>query len=180
MSRIIEAWEALQREALSRDYDEQQFAAFQIGLIMERHNPRVQQDDEVYEENLPRELQRLNLSDDRLRQAVDFLVAMVRSNQQTADTFLYALSRVRAELLLAPLLELMATDGASWSPDAAYHAAGALEQCLRTDMRGMSEKLQQNSPIERLNDWQNSADELLAERARKALLLVQKTLQAGG
>lgn len=177
MSRLLEAWEALQRQATSRDYDEQQYAAFQIGLVMERHNPDLDQSPDVYEENLSRDLMRLRLDDDRQRAAIDFLVAMVRSNAQTADTFLYALSRVRADLLLEPLIGLIDERGQGWQGNAAYEAISALTRCLRTLNNVTTARKINDALRSYIEDQADSDDELLSERAGNLLLRIDRLLE---
>lgn len=177
MSRLLEAWEALQRQATSRDYDEQQYAAFQIGLVLERHNPDLDQSPDVYEENLSRELMRLRLDDDRQRAAIDFLVAMVRSNAQTADTFLYALSRVRADLLLDPLIALIDDRGKNWDDSAAYEAISALTRCLRTLNDVATARKINNGLRTYIDEQADSEDELLSERADNLLQRIDRLLE---
>ena len=107
MSRIMEAWEQVLREAVSSDYDEQQFALLQIGMVLQRHNPHLTMDSDAEEETLSRELLRLTLNHERQTDTVKYLTTLVQNKPKDADTFLYALSNAQPKILVEPLLELL-------------------------------------------------------------------------
>ncbi|MEL6310289.1 MAG: hypothetical protein AAFQ52_19275 [Chloroflexota bacterium] len=74
-SRVMEAWEDVLKEAVSSDFDEQQFALVRIGMVLQRHNPRVQMPSDAPEDMLSRELIRLTLNERRQADAVEYLTA---------------------------------------------------------------------------------------------------------
>lgn len=164
MSRIIEAWESLLKEATSRDYDTQQGAVFQISLVLERHNGGTLPD-ELYEENLSRELLRLTLDEKRQMEAIGFLLAMVRANDSEAETFLYALGKAKLELVVAPLLDVIAERGARWEDEAAYQAVSILLACAKGNNEATRQTLITRAPFELLETWAERDDALLSEAA---------------
>lgn len=169
MSRMLEAWETLLREATSRDFDTQQGAVFQISLVLERHGGGALLPSELYEENLSRELLRLTLDDKRQREAIDFLAAMVRANDANAETFLYALSKAKPALAIAPLLALCHERGATWDDGAAHEAVKALLAFLKRGDAVVLAALREGAPLAQLEAWAEREDALLADTA--ALLL---------
>lgn len=176
MSRILEAWEELQREAMSTDYDEQQHAVFKIALILERHNNPKRISDELYEENLSRELLRLTLDDKRQRDAVNFLAAMVRANDANAESFLYAIGRSKPALYADVLLKLLRERGRKWTPEAGYEAVSALDACLRADLSDMKALLQAYDPSEVLDEWAETHDDDFGAYADRVLERVEALL----
>ncbi|XWX04640.1 hypothetical protein VZO05_03620 [Aggregatilineales bacterium SYSU G02658] len=176
MSRPIAAWEALIREATSADYDEMQDAMFRLSLVLERHNYPHRISEQLYEEYLSRDLLRLTLDERRQREVVDFLVAMTRARRADADTFLFALARVRPDLIAEPLLRLMRELGASWNDEAKMEALNALNAALKANPDGMVELLRAFDPSDLLDEWAQSDDQSLADEADLVLSKVEKLL----
>jgi hypothetical protein len=173
MSRVMDAWNAVLREAVSRDYDEQQFALFQIGLVLQRHNPHVQPESDVHEETLSRELLRLTLNHDRQRSVVKYLADSVVRYPEHAGSFLYAMGNAQPMILVAPLLELIQAQGTTWDASTAYQALLALHGCLRHGDAAVKEAIQDAELDNLLIRWANSSDELLSEKAQ----VIQQRLQ---
>jgi len=169
MSRVMQAWETLRRAATSRDYDEKQYAAFQIGLILERHYHANDDAPDLYEVHLSRELQRLTLDEARQRETLDYLVALVKADPQSADAFLHAMSRANPRLLAEPLLNLLAEHGRKLRPRSAYQAVLALNGVLRDPDAGITAALRAQSPQPLLATWAEDNDDALADRAAAAL-----------
>lgn len=169
MNRLLEAWETLLREATSRDFDTQQNAVFQISLVLERHSGGVPLPNELYEENLSRELLRLTLDDKRQLEAVDFLAAMVRANDATAESFLYALGKAKPALAIDVLLTLCHERGAAWDDGAAYEAVSALLTFFKRGEAVVVAALRDGAPLALLAAWAERDDALLASTAKLLL-----------
>jgi hypothetical protein len=176
MNRLVSAWEELLRQATSPDYDEFQDAMFRIALVLERHNYPNRSIGDIYEEYLSRDLLRLALDDRRQREAVDFLVAMVRARRADADTFLYALARVKPVLMVEPLLGLIHEWHDKWPLDACYEAACGLDMALKVGGDEVMTAFQAHDPSEILDGWADSADDSLAERAGLVLAKLDRLL----
>jgi hypothetical protein len=179
MNRLNAAWEALLREATSLDYDEMQDAMFRLSLVLERHNYPHRLAEQLYEEYLSRDLLRLTLDERRQREVVDFLVAMTRARRADADTFLFALARVRPDLMGEALLRLMRDLGENWNDDAKLEAINALNALLKANLPNIADLLRQNDPTALLDDWAQSAQEALASEADFVLSKIEKLLEGG-
>lgn len=164
-SRVMEAWNQILREAVAADYDTQQFALFQIGLVLQRHNPNINPDTDVTEETLSRELLRLTLNYERQAAAVEYLAALVEKQPENADSFLYAMSNARPPSLVEPLIEVLTTRGATLNDAAAFQALRALEACLRDGDSAVQQQLSQAALDAVLTHWSARDDDLVSEKA---------------
>jgi hypothetical protein len=169
MSRIMQAWEQVLRDAVASDYDDQQHALFQIGLVLQRHNPHIIPDSDVYEETLSRELMRLTLNHQRQRDAVDYLVTLVSNKPASADAFIYAMSNAQPLILAEPLIALITRKGATLSDDAAYQALMALEGILKYGAEAESEQVIESDIYTVIDDWADRDDALLGDKADNVL-----------
>jgi hypothetical protein len=165
MSRVMDAWNEVLREAVSGDYDDQQFALFQIGLILQRHNPYIQPESDVHEETLSRELLRLTLNHDRQSAAVEYLAELAQRQPENADSFLYAMSNAQPMILAEPLLDLMLSQGATWDDSTAYQALRALNGCLLHGDDDVLQQIQDPALNPLLEQWADSDDALLSAKA---------------
>lgn len=165
MSRVMQAWEQVLREAISPDLDEQEFALFQIGLVLYRHNPTVQQETDVEEETLSRELLRLSLNPQRQMDTVKYLTTLVRNHPKKADSFFYAMSNAQPSVLIEPLIEVIKERGAKLSKDAAYHSLLALDTVFKHGSDEDRAKIAEADLLDILDEWADSNDDLLAEKA---------------
>ena len=161
----MEAWEQVLREAIAQDYDEQQNALFQIGLVLQRHNPHVIPEGDVYEDSLSRELLRLTLNDSRQTDTVIYLAQLVRNHPKQADSFLFAMGNAQPKIVIEPLLQLLQDVGAKLKNDAAYQALMALDAALRDGGDDMTAALKAHDISDLLDKWADSKDELLADKA---------------
>lgn len=165
MSRIMEAWEQVLRDAISSDYDEQQYALLQIGMVLQRHNPNLTMDSDAEEETLSRELLRLSLNDERQADTVKYLVTLVEKKPKDADSFLYVLGNAKPKVLVEPLLQLLLDLGEKLKPDAAYQALNALAGVIKYSDDTVKQAFNQYDIIPLLDDWSESDDELVADKA---------------
>lgn len=178
MSRIMEAWENLLREAISKDYDDQQNAVFQIGLVLQRHNPYVVPESDIYEDSLSRELLRLTLNESRQTDTVIYLAQLVKNYPKQADSFLFALSNAQPKIVIEPLLALLQEVGAKLKHDAAYQALMALDAALRDGGEAVIPALKAHDISDLLNDWAESKDDLLADKADSVDTKIQKLISS--
>lgn len=165
MSRIMEAWEQTLRDAVSRDYDEQQFAIFQIGLILQRHNPHFKQESDAPEETLSRDLLRLTLDEDRQQNAVDYLGALIRKYPKQADSFLSAMANAQPKVLAEPLVLLLHEMGDKFKKEAIFQALMALSNVLKQDAESVKPVVQEHDISPLLDDWSEHDDSLIADKA---------------
>lgn len=165
MSRIMAAWEAVLREAIATDYDDQQNALFQIGLVLQRHNPHIKPESDVYEESLSRDLQRLALDENRQKDTVIYLAQLVKNHPKQADSFIFAMSNAQPKILIEPLLTLLQEVGAKLKTDAAYQALLALEGAIRDGGDTIASVLKAHDISGLLDTWADSSDDLLADKA---------------
>ena len=172
----MEAWENLLREAIAQDYDEQQNALFQIGLILQRHNPHIKPESDIYEDSLSRDLLRLTLDDKRQTDTVIYLAQLVKNHPQQADSFFFAMSNAQPKVLIEPLLTLLEEVGARLKPDAAYQALIALEGAIRDGGEAVIPALKAHDIADLLADWAESNDDLLAEKAESVDNRIEKLI----
>lgn len=173
----MQAWEAVLREAVSRDEDEREFALFQIGLVLQRHNTTFTIESDVHEETLSRELLRLALNPQRQKDAVEYLATLVRNHPKQADGYLFALSNAQPALVAAPLLALIAEMGARLNSKARYHAVMALEGVLRHADDAIKAALQTHDVTDILAEWEADKDELLASRTSRVLDMIDDVVK---
>lgn len=169
MNRVMQAWEEVLREAISSDFDEQQFALFQIGLILQRHNPNIPKESDVYEETLSRELLRLALDESRQRDTVIYLAILIEKRPQDAASLLYALSQAQVHLLAQPLLDTVLAQHKKFNKEAIYHALLALEIVLRGD-DGPAQIIKKSTRLHGLLlSWTEYDDDMIAGKAESLL-----------
>lgn len=170
MSKIMQAWDNLLRQAVDKDDDTRQYAAFQIALILERHYQPNQDAPTLYEEHLSRELQRLTLSVDRQRDAVQYLLQLATNNLSMADTYLYGVTLSNPELALPQLLDWVVAHGASLNDDAIYQVVDGLRRVKRLDDASLWQTVE-NTPVvmHLLHDWVTFEDETIVTRVQYLL-----------
>lgn len=179
MSRVMEAWEQVLREAISSDYDEQQFALFQIGFVLQRHNPYVTLDSDAEEETLSRELLRLTLNEQRQLDTVNYLVTLIHKRTAEADLFLYALGNAQPKILAQPLLELLVAVGNKLKPDAIYQALLAVDGILKHMDDVLIPFFDKHDIIPLLDDWSDLDDDLIAKKADSIAEKIEDLLNDG-
>lgn len=165
MSRVMAAWEQVLREAVSSDYDEQQFALLQIGLVLQRHNPHLMMDSDAEEEALSRELLRLTLNEQRQEDTVQYLITLVRNHPKNADIFLYSLTNAQSKILTEPLLQLLQDVGEKLNADAIFQSLTAVDNILKHSDENVIELLDKIDIIPLLDDWADGDDTIIANKA---------------
>lgn len=165
MSRVMEAWEQVLREAISNDHDEQQFALLQIGMVLQRHNPHISLEPDAEEEALSRELMRLSLNEARQSDAIQYLVTLVQNKPKHADTFLFALSNAQPKLLAQPLAELLLEVGKKLSTDAIFQSLMALDGVVKQADASIVAVLTEHDLVPLLDDWSEHGDSMIANKA---------------
>lgn len=170
MSRVMQAWENVLREAVSSDFDEQQFALLQIGMVLQRHNPQLTMESDAEEETLSRELLRLSLNEQRQSETVQYLITLVRNHPKQADIFLYALSYAQAQLLANPLLELLHQVGSKFNADAIFQALTALNRLYQQRTHAViAQALQTHDILPLLEIWADHPDDTIAHKANRLM-----------
>ena len=179
MSKVMEAWEQVLREAVSQDYDEQQFALLQIGFVLQRHNPQKQLDTDAIESTLSRDLLRLALDESRQRDAVIYLAALVSKHTKQADSFLFAMSNAQAKILLEPLLGLVKELGKKLKTDAIFQALLALDYAIKNAGDALLPALEKFDILPVLEAWAENKDDTVADKADILAAKIEKLLGKG-
>lgn len=179
MSRMIEAWEQVLRDAVSNDYDEQQFALFQIGLVLQRHNPLVKQESDAPEETLSRDLLRLTLNEERQRNALEYLGALIRKYPKQTDSFLFAMSNAQPKILAEPLFLLLAEMGKKFNRDAIYQALMTLDTLFKQDATILKQFAQKHDILPVLETWAEHDESLIADKADLLAEKIENLLNQG-
>jgi hypothetical protein len=176
MSKVMEAWEAVLRQAVSQDYDEQQFAILQIGFVLQRHNPNQQLESDAVEETLSRDLLRLALDESRQRDAVIYLAALVSKHTKQADSFLFAMSNAQAKILIEPLLGLLKEVGKKLKTDAIFQALLALDNAIKHGGDAVLPAIQKHDILPLLDNWADNKDDTIASKADILAEKIEKLL----
>lgn len=180
MSKIMEAWEQVLREAISQDYDEQQFALLQIGFVLQRHNPQKQFLSDAVEVTLPRDLQRLALDESRQRDALIYLSALIHKHTKQADIFLFAMSNAQAKILAEPLLGIVQAVGKKLRSDAIFQALTGLDNVVKNSGEAvLLPALKKFDILPVLEAWGENQDEVIAEKADILAEKIEKLLGKG-
>lgn len=179
MSRVMEAWEQLLRDAVASDYDEQQRALFQIGLVLQRHNRAITPESDMQEEHLERELLRLTLNEQRQRDTLTYLATLVRNKAASAAPLLFAMSNAQPQLLAEPLVGLMHSASDKWNIEASYQALLALEAVLKQAPNELKRALLKHNIRPLLDNWAEADDELLADKADLLFVRLNRLLENG-
>ncbi|MGB7339773.1 MAG: hypothetical protein WBC91_12840 [Phototrophicaceae bacterium] len=165
MSRIMEAWQLVLREAVSNDYDEQQFALHCISMVLQRHNPHLGMDSDAEEEALSRELLRLTLNHEKQAETVDYLVALIKQKPNEAESFLYGLSTAQPIVLAEPLVKLLLDVGSTFKKKAIFQALIALDSVVKYADDSVATIFDTYDLIPLLDDWADHEDDLIANKA---------------
>lgn len=176
MSRIIETWQELLRQAIARDEDTRQYAVFQIALILERHHQPNQDAPDLYEENLSRDLLRLTLSHERQNDAIQYLLQLTTNHPARADAYLYAVASANPALTTPLLLPWLQDHASQLQASAIYQIVMALTRAWRLDDASLQAQIRDHATtLQYLEQWANHADEDLAHRAEQLYELIQPT-----
>jgi hemerythrin-like domain-containing protein len=170
MSRIMQAWEDLLREAVDRDEDTRQYAALRIALILERHYQPNQDAPTLYEDHLSRELQRLTLSESRQRDALQYLLQLATNNKEMADAFLYGVAVANPEIALPLVSSWLKNNAKDLSDTSAYQLVVFLRRIKRREDKALWQTISQETFWQDLlKQWATSEDDDLAQSAKSLL-----------
>lgn len=124
----MRALEDLLTRSASNDFDEREYALFQLGLILDRSN--LEEGDELAARRLSREQLRLRLSSDEQELVADHLSQLALRLEESRASAIWTLGKVEGAVSLGPLLALIKSIGEQLSDEAAYQACCALSKCL--------------------------------------------------
>lgn len=173
----MEAWDAVLRDAVSKDYDKQQLALFQIGLILQRHNPHVKNESDVPEETLSRDLLRLTLNEERQANALEYLGALVRKYLKQADSFIFAMSNAQPKILVEPLIQIFEDKGNKLTDEAIYQSLMALDNAFKQDSDAVKKVVEKHDILPLLDTWAEYDDSLIADKANLLAVKIEELLE---
>ena len=154
----------------SKDFDVRENAIFQLFLMLRRdaQDSDSRQVPGYIHDTLPRELQRIHLSEAEQREIVDQLLRMIARHQESCATGFWVLSEVPADIGFAPCLALLRAVGERLDSEAAYQASNALRAWLKSDALEKDQLkllLSDHDPLAFVERWAASADLRLASCA---------------
>ncbi len=166
-------------ELQNKDFDVRENVMFQLGLMLERSNQGEQLSvaDDIYEENLTREMLRMRLDDNEQNQIIDKLSQVVVTQKDSRPTALWAFAKVKPQLGVIPLLALIQATGHQLNTEAAYQACDALKRWLESDDVEdalVSEQLKLQDPTKIIERWFKSSDDRLSRSADAVLDILEK------
>lgn len=166
----LRALDSLYDQLRSDDFDCREHALFQLAMLLRRSRDDAgqQAQPEYVNDSLPRALQRLRLSADEKRGAVERLAQVISERPQSRATAIWALGEVEAAFALAPAVACIAEIGSQLQNEAAIQACAALAGWLSAqesalavvdlaDMRAL------------LRGWASTSDARLAKQAENLL-----------
>ncbi len=172
-ARRRRALDELYRQLDSADFEDREFALFQLALMLRQAGEVRESADDAFGErhSLPRELQRLRLKVDEQREAAGRLQALFERHKQSRASAIWALRHAPPRIALAPLLDLGDAWGAQLSDEAASQFCRGLRSMLATGAIRPEERQRLAKPgfMQRLQTWSRARDRRLA-RAATALL----------
>jgi hypothetical protein len=180
MSKVMEHWDNLLRQAIAKDDDERENAIFQIGLILERHYQPNQDAPDLYETNLSRELLRLVLDESRQQDTLLYLITLVKNQSQDAASLIYAIRRANPALFIQPLLKLLGDYGQALTNDAAYEVVLALEACIKAQDDNVVAALRAAELAPLLTVWADGSDTLLGGKTKRMMVRLKQVITPAG
>lgn len=173
--RRMRALEDLFTRLTSNDFDEREYALFQIGLILDRSN--LAEGDELAARTLLREQLRLRLSSDEQEMVADHLSQLALRFKDSRASALWTLGKVEGAVLLEPLLALIESIGEQLSDEAAYQACCALGKCLENRdsiCASVRASLRDAKLKTILYRWRQGGDKRLQVTASRALAMIKQ------
>ncbi len=167
----MRALEDLLTLSASNDFDQREYAMFQLGLVLDRSN--LEADDELAARTLSREQLRLRLSSDEQEMVAEHLSQLALRLKESRASAIWTLGKVEGAVLLGPLLALIKSIGEQLSDEAAYQACHALSKCLeksppiRVNLRDAKLKTI-------LDRWRHSGDKRLQMTASRAIAMIKQ------
>lgn len=171
----MRALEDLLGQLSSNDFDEREYALFQLGLILDRSN--LEADDELAARSLSREQLRLRLSSDEQQMVAEDLSQLALRLSESRASAVWTLGKVEGVVLLGPLLALIEATGEQLSDEAAYQACCALRKCLE---KGDSISLPVRARLRAaklktiLDRWRQRGDKRLQNSAGRANAMIEQ------
>ncbi len=180
MSKVMEHWENLLRQAITKDEDERENAIFQIGLILERHYQPNQDAPDLYEANLSRELLRLVIDDSRQQDTILYLTTLIKNQPEDAASLIYAIRRANPVWFIQPLLTLLDTYGDQLTNDAAYEVVLAFESCIKSNNESVFAALRAANVTPLLTTWADGSDTLLGGKTKRMMVRLKQAMNPAG
>lgn len=163
----------------SADFDEREFALFQVALLLWRDTPTEtgRQLPEPDWDSLPRALRRMRLGEEEQRKIVDELALVMERRPESRATAFWALGEASADLGWSSTLAVIAACGRQLGLEAAYQACRALHSWL-ADERFQPEQILEKDDIgtvaEMLVQWTQDDDRRLSKEASAALAGIRR------
>ena len=167
----MRALEDLLARLASNDFDQREYALFQLGLILDWNN--LEEGDELAARALSREQLRLRLSSDEQEMVADHLSQLALRSKESRASALWTLGKVEGAVLLGPLLALIESIGEQLSDEAAYQACCALGKCL-TEGPPFRASLRDAKLKTILDRWRQSGDKRLQMTAGRAIAMIKQ------
>ena len=171
----MRALEDLLARLASNDFDQREYALFQLGLILDWNN--LEEGDELAARALSREQLRLRLSSDEQEMVADHLSQLALRSKESRASALWTLGKVEGAVLLGPLLALIKSIGEQLSDEAAYQACCALGKCLETGdsiSASIRPSLRDAKLKTILDRWRQSGDKRLQMTAGRAIAMIKQ------
>ncbi|MCY4019898.1 MAG: hypothetical protein OXG39_10875 [Chloroflexi bacterium] len=173
--RRMRALEDLLRQLDANDFDEREYALFQLGLILDRSN--LEEGDELAARSLSREQLRLRLSRQEQKMVAEDLSGLALRVKEGRASAIWTLGKVERVALMGPLLALIETVGEQLADEAAYQACCALGKCLEKE-DGISVPVHaslRDAKLKTILDrWRRGGDRRLELSASKAIAMIEQ------
>ena len=163
----------------NKNYDEREYTLFQLALILDRSNKIKNKDSfpEYYIENLPRELLRMRLTFSEQDELAKHLLRLILSGGDSRSTAIWTLGKVKGDIGLPMLLDLLQALGDRLDNEAAHQLCHALNHWLESDI-GFAELARTRVDMHRvlrvLEKWRSSGDQHLGKLSGLAGDLLEK------
>ena len=164
----------------SRDFDEREYALFQLALVIQRSQASAAGPDtpDLYQENLTRDLLRIRMTPGEQREAAKALAEVIASFPESRSSAFWASSHLSAEVGLPVVMAMAVEFGGQLGVESAYQVCRALGHWLASaelTQAFIDERLGSVGRLECLERWTDSADARLAEAAGRLRLVIKST-----
>ncbi len=164
----------------NKNYDEREYALFQLALILDRSNNLQGKDSfpDYYIENLPRELLSLRLTFSEQDELAKHLLRLILSGEDSRSTAIWTLGKVKGDIGLPMLLDLLQALGDLVDNAAAHQLCHALNHWLESDI-GFNKlactRVEMHHVLRVLKKWRSGTDQRVRKLSGLASdLLVQR------
>ena len=163
----------------NKNYDEREYALFQLALILDRSNKLQNKDSfpDYYIENLPRELLRLRLTFLEQGELAKHLFRLILSGGDSRSTAIWTLGKVKGDIGLPMLLDLLQALGDRLDSEAAHQLCHALNHWLQSDIgfdKLACTRVDMHRVLRVLEKWRSSGDQHLGKLSGLAGDLLEK------